>query len=58
MLQRGDGVISVTTNIAAPQMADMCRAALAGDVGQARDINNRLMLPLHQTLFCNRVPSR
>ena len=30
-----------------PQMADMCRAALAGDAGRAHDINNRLM-PLHQ----------
>lgn len=55
MLQGGDGVISVTTNIAAPQMADMCRAALAGDAGQAHDINNRLM-PLHQTLFCEPSP--
>lgn len=36
-------------------MADMCRAALAGDAGQAHDINNRLM-PLHQTLFCEPSP--
>lgn len=55
MLQGGDGVISVTTNIAAAQMADMCRAALAGDAGRAHDINNRLM-PLHQTLFCEPSP--
>lgn len=55
MLQGGDGVISVTTNIAAAQMADMCRAALDGDAGRAHDINNRLM-PLHQTLFCEPSP--
>lgn len=55
MLQGGDGVISVTTNIAAAQMADMCRAALAGDAGLAHDINNRLM-PLHRTLFCEPSP--
>ena len=39
-LQGGDGVISVTTNIAAAQMADMCRAALTIDAGRAHDINN------------------
>ncbi|PJG59307.1 4-hydroxy-tetrahydrodipicolinate synthase [Aeromonas cavernicola] len=56
MLQGGDGVISVTTNIAAAQMADMCRAALTGAAEQAHDLNNRLM-PLHHALFCEPSPT-
>lgn len=55
MLQGGDGVISVTTNIAAALMADMCRAALAKEADVARAINERLM-PLHRTLFIEPSP--
>ncbi|MHA7000032.1 4-hydroxy-tetrahydrodipicolinate synthase [Aeromonas schubertii] len=55
MLQGGDGVISVTTNIAAALMADMCRAALAKEADVAQAINRRLM-PLHRTLFIEPSP--
>ena len=55
MLQGGDGVISVTTNIAAALMADMCRAALAKEADVAQAINQRLM-PLHRTLFIEPSP--
>ncbi|WP_368164999.1 4-hydroxy-tetrahydrodipicolinate synthase [Aeromonas sp. R6-2] len=55
MLQGGDGVISVTTNIAAALMADMCRAALAKEADVAQAINLRLM-PLHRTLFIEPSP--
>lgn len=55
MLQGGDGVISVTSNIAAAQMAQMCRAALAQESDKARAINERLM-PLHRTLFIEPNP--
>ncbi|QFI53731.1 4-hydroxy-tetrahydrodipicolinate synthase [Aeromonas simiae] len=55
MLQGGDGVISVTSNIAAALMRDMCRAALAREADAARAINERLM-PLHRTLFIEPSP--
>ena len=32
----GHGVISVTTNVAAREMAEMCRLALAGQFAEAR----------------------
>jgi len=49
------GVISVTANAAPKLMAEMCAAALAGDVVKARAINNRL-LPLHRELFVEANP--
>ncbi|WP_425433999.1 4-hydroxy-tetrahydrodipicolinate synthase [Oceanisphaera psychrotolerans] len=51
----GHGVISVTANAAAADMAELFRAALAGDWTQAEAINRRL-LPLHQQLFCDTNP--
>lgn len=51
----GHGVISVTTNIAARDMADMCKLAAAGQFSEARVINNRLM-PLHNKLFVEPNP--
>jgi 4-hydroxy-tetrahydrodipicolinate synthase len=51
----GHGVISVTANAAAADMAELFRAALAGDWVQAEAINRRL-LPLHQYLFCDTNP--
>jgi 4-hydroxy-tetrahydrodipicolinate synthase len=55
----GQGVISVTANVAPRLMHEMCAAALVGDVKKARDINLRL-LPLHQRLFCeaNPIPAK
>jgi 4-hydroxy-tetrahydrodipicolinate synthase len=56
ILLGGHGVISVTANVAPRLMAEMCSAALVGDVKKAREINLRL-LPLHQRLFIETSPS-
>jgi 4-hydroxy-tetrahydrodipicolinate synthase len=55
MLLGGNGVISVTANVAPRLMHELCAAALAGDVAKAREINNRL-LPLHRNLFLEANP--
>jgi 4-hydroxy-tetrahydrodipicolinate synthase len=55
MLQGGDGVISVTTNVAPAMMAELCAAALAGKREQATALNARLD-PLHQQLFAESNP--
>ncbi|OXY82275.1 4-hydroxy-tetrahydrodipicolinate synthase [Oceanimonas doudoroffii] len=51
----GQGVISVTANVAAAEMSALMNAALAGDWEQAEAINRRL-LPLHRGLFCDTNP--
>ena len=51
----GHGVISVTANVAPREMAQLCAAALAGDLVAARAINRRL-LPLHFKLFVEANP--
>ncbi|MEG2828060.1 MAG: 4-hydroxy-tetrahydrodipicolinate synthase [Edwardsiella sp. (in: enterobacteria)] len=51
----GKGVISVTANVAARQMAEMCRLTLAGDFHAARRLNLSLM-PLHRDLFIEANP--
>jgi 4-hydroxy-tetrahydrodipicolinate synthase len=51
----GHGVISVTANVAPREMAQLCAAALAGDLKGARAINDRL-LPLHFKLFVEANP--
>ncbi|MDD3885039.1 MAG: 4-hydroxy-tetrahydrodipicolinate synthase [Gallionella sp.] len=55
MLLGGHGTISVTANVAPGLMHEMCRAAFAGDVATAREINFRL-LGLHRTLFVEANP--
>jgi 4-hydroxy-tetrahydrodipicolinate synthase len=55
MLRGGDGVISVTNNVAPRLMAQMCAAALAGDRSAAMEINVRLE-PLHHELFVQSNP--
>ena len=55
MLLGGNGVISVTANVAPRDMAAMCRAAHAGNLQEARTINARLM-PLHTGLFVEPNP--
>ena len=55
ILLGGHGVISVTANVAPRAMVDMCAAALAGRVGEARAINAKLM-PLHTRLFVEANP--
>ena len=56
-LMGGDGVISVTANVAPRLMHDMCEAAFAGDLARARAVNNKL-LGLHRHLFveANAIP--
>ena len=55
MLLGGHGVISVTSNIAPALMHQMCKAAFAGDVSTAREINFKL-LGLHSKLFVEANP--
>lgn len=51
----GKGVISVTANIAAREMAKLCALAAQGNFAEARSLNQRLM-PLHQHLFVEANP--
>ena len=51
----GHGVISVTANVAAADMAQMFKLALSGQMDAAIDINQRLM-PLHKHLFVESNP--
>ena len=55
MLQGGDGVISVTANVAAAGMRRLCDAARAGKRAEAERIDATLQ-PLHKTLFCESNP--
>lgn len=55
MLLGGDGVISVTSNLAPRQMQEMCEAALSGDRERAESINARLDA-LHHDLFVQSNP--
>jgi 4-hydroxy-tetrahydrodipicolinate synthase len=55
MLLGGDGVISVTANVAPRAVSDVCAAALANDVVTARRKNARLM-GLHTRLFVESNP--
>lgn len=55
MLLGGEGVISVTANVAPRLMSEMCRAAIAGDRAKAVAANDRL-LGLHRHLFCEANP--
>lgn len=59
MLLGGHGVISVTANLAPRLMSELCRAALAGDLARARQLNAQLW-PLHQKLFVepNPIPTK
>lgn len=51
----GQGVISVTNNLAASDMAQMCKLALEGKFEEAEVINRRLMA-LHRDLFVEGNP--
>ena len=55
MLQGGQGVISVTSNVAPALMAEMCQAAMSGDRQRATEIDGRLA-GLHQELFVESNP--
>jgi len=51
----GKGVISVSSNVAPRKMADLCAAALKGDVEGARRLQLELQ-PLHRLLFIESNP--
>jgi len=55
ILAGGQGTISVTANVAPAEMSEMCRAALAGNVDRAREINTTLDV-LHRDLFVEANP--
>lgn len=55
MLLGARGIISVTANVAPRLMHQMCAAALACDVKEARRLNFKL-LPLHSKLFVEANP--
>jgi 4-hydroxy-tetrahydrodipicolinate synthase len=55
MLLGGQGVISVTANVAPRLMHEMCEAALRGDRAQAEALDARLV-GLHQALFVESNP--
>jgi 4-hydroxy-tetrahydrodipicolinate synthase len=55
MLRGGDGVISVTANVAPRAVSEVCADALANDVVAARRKNARLM-SLHTRLFVESNP--
>jgi 4-hydroxy-tetrahydrodipicolinate synthase len=55
LLMGGKGNISVVANVAPRMMHEMCAAALAGDLGKARELHFR-MLALHRQLFCEANP--
>lgn len=56
LLCGGHGVISVTANVAPKMFADMCHAALRGDIAGARNLNDKLQR-LHGDLFCEPSPA-
>jgi len=55
ILQGGQGVISVTANVAPRLMHEMCAAALAGDAAKAAELDARLA-PVHKALFVETSP--
>ena len=55
ILAGGDGVISVTANVAPRQMREMCASALAQDAAAAERLDAPLAA-LHRDLFCESNP--
>jgi 4-hydroxy-tetrahydrodipicolinate synthase len=55
MLCGGHGNVSVTANVAPRLMANLCKAAIAGNRDEAMRIQNQL-LPLHKALFVEPNP--
>ena len=56
MLCGGHGVVTVAANVAPKLFADMCHAALQGDIALARELNDRL-IPIYDTMFCEPSPA-
>ena len=51
----GHGVVTVSGNVAPRLMADMCRAALAGESDKAKELDDKLQ-PLNKALFVESNP--
>ena len=56
MLCGGHGVVTVAANVAPKLFADMCRAALEGNIATARRLNEQL-IPIYNTMFCEPSPA-
>ena len=56
MLCGGHGVVTVAANVAPKLFADMCRAALEGDIATARRLNEQL-IPIYNPMFCEPSPA-
>ena len=56
MILGGDGVISVTANVAAKQVATVCKLAANNQIQEARAVNDSL-LALHNNLFIEPNPT-
>lgn len=56
MLCGGHGVVTVAANVAPKLFADMCRAALEGDIATACRLNEQLT-PIYNTMFCEPSPA-
>ncbi|ASP16901.1 4-hydroxy-tetrahydrodipicolinate synthase [Neisseria sp. 23W00296] len=56
LLCGGHGVITVAANVAPKLFADMCRAALAGNIAEARRLNGQL-IPVYDVMFCEPSPA-
>lgn len=52
----GHGVISVAANVAPKAFSQMCEHALAGNIAQARALNEQL-IPLYDVMFCEPSPA-
>lgn len=55
LLAGGHGVVSVTANVVPALMAQMCRAAAAGDASKVRDIDAGLQ-PVNEAMFLESNP--
>ena len=55
MLAGGDGVISVTANVAPKLMSELCKAAIGGDAEKAQQVDEKLVA-LHRDLFVQSNP--
>ena len=56
LLCGGHGVITVAANVAPKLFADMCRAALTGNIAEARCLNEQL-IPVYDVMFCEPSPA-
>lgn len=56
MAHGGDGIISVTSNVAPAHCAEFQNACIAGDYGRALELHDKLM-PLHDAMFVEPNPA-